>query len=176
MEKKKKTQSKEESTTSMMTTIANHADHQAPRREDDGFYIYVVEYDNGHLSRKKESELKALQRMLCPEKHRLEKFLTDTKGFDCNVCKRINLPEGHEMYGCRICDWDACYACYEAHNAKKAQEPSSVPQTTERVYHHQLKNRKKKKNKKCRKRRRLLDERQKRELLQAMGGKWTTRY
>ena len=43
----------------------------------------------------------------CPGRHALGAFRTPRPGFCCDVCD-ASLPEGTDIRGCRICDWDAC--------------------------------------------------------------------
>lgn len=89
-------------------------------------YRYTVEYSNGHTSEKKEAELRALSKAACPRGHTLRRFLTYTAGFRCDACKRVNLPEGFEMYGCRRCDWDLCFVCYRAETQQLGDEQKAV--------------------------------------------------
>mmetsp|Transcript_9672 Transcript_9672/g.14487 ORF Transcript_9672/g.14487 Transcript_9672/m.14487 type:complete len:454 (+) Transcript_9672:52-1413(+) len=125
-------------------------------------HIYSVEYTNGHISRKLDSDLRVLAKLRCPLKHRLKRFLAETSGYDCNVCKRVNLPEGYEMYGCRKCDWDACYECFKEFSASAQKS--------------QLQNATSKSSRTKRKRKRketTISEKRKLELLHSMGGRWT---
>merc|ERR1719336_3160209 len=65
----------------------------------------------------------------CPGSHGAKKFETDTDTFGCDECK-TRQPLGATMWGCRICDWDACTWCFvepkkskKDESAKKSEEP-----------------------------------------------------
>jgi hypothetical protein len=51
----------------------------------------------------------------CPGKHVLVPFVTPGAGFVCDLC-RDRVGRGAPMAGCRICDFDACNACVDAHS------------------------------------------------------------
>jgi len=44
---------------------------------------------------------------VCPKKHPLKIFTGDVDGYSCNLCSEMC----DKVYGCRICDWDACEKC-----------------------------------------------------------------
>ncbi|GAB5362935.1 hypothetical protein AAMO2058_000841100 [Amorphochlora amoebiformis] len=150
---------------------------------EEGVYVYGVEYGNGHISRKGEGDIRLLAKLRCPSKHRLSRFLTDTKGFECNLCRRVNLPEGHVMHGCRTCDWDACHHCFQKYNSKlqTAQERRiKTTRDSSTVNSNPRKKRKikRKANKDGSKsiamaRGRKYSVLEKEALLKAMGGRWT---
>ena len=50
--------------------------------------------------------------MLCPKDHECTLFITPQAGFGCDVCK-ISVGTGTNMFGCRVCNWDACEKCME---------------------------------------------------------------
>mmetsp|Transcript_31139 Transcript_31139/g.60124 ORF Transcript_31139/g.60124 Transcript_31139/m.60124 type:complete len:326 (+) Transcript_31139:569-1546(+) len=132
-------------------------------------YVYSVEYSNGHISQKPDRSMKRVCYMRCPSKHRLERFLTTAKGFECNVCRRVNLPEGYEMFGCRKCDWDACHSCFKSASSKlQASQVSAVkrgpPEESKASQRKATKKRKK----------RVMSEKRKLELLKSMGGRWVS--
>ena len=43
--------------------------------------------------------------------HELKCFKTPTSDYSCDICG-LHMSESSEMYGCRLCNWDACLACY----------------------------------------------------------------
>merc|ERR1712233_294730 len=47
----------------------------------------------------------------CPGRHGLARFVTQLKGYGCDICK-ARFPSGTVLYGCRKCDYDACRRCY----------------------------------------------------------------
>ena len=49
----------------------------------------------------------------CPRGDVLRPFLTPHDTFTCDVC-HARMPLSTLLYGCRMCDWDACPACYSA--------------------------------------------------------------
>jgi len=50
------------------------------------------------------------QAKVCPEKHKLKKFSGEEDGYSCNLCSKYC----DQVYGCRICDWDACEKCLKS--------------------------------------------------------------
>jgi hypothetical protein len=53
----------------------------------------------------------------CPGHHSLNRFETNQPSFFCDNCagaERKPLPLGSVMYGCRVCDWDACERCFKS--------------------------------------------------------------
>ena len=53
----------------------------------------------------------------CPGKHGLTLFTTQHSGYECDV-NNESQPVFTKMYGCRICDYDACVACYNPSSSK----------------------------------------------------------
>lgn len=43
----------------------------------------------------------------CPGKHELTQFITEDDKYFCDVCSEGQV-EGATMFGCRICEYDAC--------------------------------------------------------------------
>lgn len=58
----------------------------------------------------------------CPGLHGLKLFLTPRAGFCCDVCGKKQLPKDLPMYGCRMCNWDACSECRQT-----KQDPTVDP-------------------------------------------------
>lgn len=58
-------------------------------------------------SRSAESDRKPF---LCPKNHPMNTFITNKANFNCDVCAKI-FPSGTLLYGCRICNFDACAVC-----------------------------------------------------------------
>jgi len=51
---------------------------------------------------------------VCPKKHPLKIFTGDVDGYSCNLCSKMC----DQVYGCRICDWDACGKCLKMKTGK----------------------------------------------------------
>lgn len=49
----------------------------------------------------------------CPSGHSLGRQKTHNDTFACDVCGK-SVSRGTTMYGCRVCNWDACEACEAA--------------------------------------------------------------
>jgi len=51
---------------------------------------------------------------VCPKKHKLKQFSGEEDGYSCNLCSKYF----DQVYGCRICDWDACEKCLKSRSNK----------------------------------------------------------
>jgi len=51
---------------------------------------------------------------VCPKKHKLKQFTGEEDGYSCNLCSKYC----DQVYGCRICDWDACEKCLKSRSNK----------------------------------------------------------
>ena len=49
----------------------------------------------------------------CPGKHGLTQFETPNNTYLCDMCGESQAV-GAPMYGCRICNWDACQKCHDS--------------------------------------------------------------
>merc|ERR1712007_290668 len=49
---------------------------------------------------------------VCPGNHVLKKFETPHGRFNCDECRKRELPSGSKMFGCRTCDYALCLACH----------------------------------------------------------------
>ena len=52
-------------------------------------------------------------RLACRAGHPLQGFRTPSPQFGCDVCGGVQ-GQGAAMWGCRMCNWDACSACSES--------------------------------------------------------------
>jgi len=57
---------------------------------------------------------------VCPKKHKLKKFSGEEDGYSCNMCSKYC----DQVYGCRICDWDACEKCLKSRSNQSSATPS----------------------------------------------------
>eukprot|EP01084_Bolivina_argentea_P161161 280580_1 len=48
----------------------------------------------------------------CPGKHGLKRFRTPTRGFGCDGCQERPYPKDAVLFGCRACNYDLCYLCF----------------------------------------------------------------
>eukprot|EP00929_Paragymnodinium_shiwhaense_P012282 TRINITY_DN11914_c0_g1_i1.p1 TRINITY_DN11914_c0_g1~~TRINITY_DN11914_c0_g1_i1.p1 ORF type:complete len:670 (+),score=123.40 TRINITY_DN11914_c0_g1_i1:90-2099(+) len=46
----------------------------------------------------------------CPRGHSLRAWSTPTEGFGCDRCGE-DMPQGTQLWGCRLCNWDVCESC-----------------------------------------------------------------
>ncbi|EKX35682.1 hypothetical protein GUITHDRAFT_118173 [Guillardia theta CCMP2712] len=74
-----------------------------------------AEVKDGGGGGKKEKEgdqsSKKKQWKACPNGHPLTFFLTPHDEFFCDAHESQSFPKGTSMFGCRVCDWDACEQC-----------------------------------------------------------------
>ena len=47
----------------------------------------------------------------CPQQHKAIRFQTSHSGYTCDVCRK-HQAQNTTMYGCRMCNWDACVPCH----------------------------------------------------------------
>ena len=47
---------------------------------------------------------------VCEEGHALTMHFTPDEGWSCDICSRY-MGARAKMWGCRVCDWDACDDC-----------------------------------------------------------------
>lgn len=63
----------------------------------------------------------------CPSNHPANRFITTHSGYTCDVCRK-GQPHGTTMYGCRMCNWDACVPCHgKKLHQLKAEAASAAP-------------------------------------------------
>ena len=60
----------------------------------------------------------------CPAGHALTKFVSDLSCL-CGTC-HSELSLGATMWGCRVCDFDLCEACYSAEQDNKTQRDARL--------------------------------------------------
>ena len=65
----------------------------------------------------RETRTKTKATIKCPEKHGLKLLTTAHPYYYCGLCWK-DQKQGSEMYGCRICDWNACVPCYSGDGAQ----------------------------------------------------------
>jgi len=58
---------------------------------------------------------------VCPKKHKLKQFTGEEDGYSCNLCSKYF----NQVYGCRICDWDACEKCLKSRSNKSSAAAST---------------------------------------------------
>ena len=56
----------------------------------------------------------------CVGGHGLTVHTTAEAGYNCDSCGREELPEGTNLWGCVICDYDVCETCW---NQKEVPPP-----------------------------------------------------
>eukprot|EP01084_Bolivina_argentea_P157967 275232_1 len=56
------------------------------------------------------SSSNATNQINCPGKHGLKVFITGHDGYGCDICNNT-FPAQTMLYGCRICNFDACSVC-----------------------------------------------------------------
>jgi len=59
---------------------------------------------------------------VCPKKHKLKQFSGEEDEYSCNLCSKYF----NEVYGCRICDWDACEECLKSRSSKNKDSSGSA--------------------------------------------------
>jgi hypothetical protein len=68
-----------------------------------------------HLSAQKvmtcaQTQLQA--RVNCSGGHGLRAFETEVAGYNCDICLKQDLVSSTTLWGCRICEFDVCEACW----------------------------------------------------------------
>ena len=64
----------------------------------------------------------------CTGKHGLTAFVTDEAGYSCDLCGTEELPSATTLFGCEICEYDVCEACWNRPELQPQPKPEPEPE------------------------------------------------